>query len=207
MAEYRVLRAEFVTSAASPDGLPEPVVPEIALLGRSNVGKSSLINNLVGRKRLAYTSSTPGKTRLLNFYQVQLRTGRGFTDLRLVDTPGYGYARAPKSEEERFDELACAILAASRPSRAGAVQIVDARHPGLESDVAAREWLGALGVPAVVAATKADKLSRNRLRQALAEHRRALGEMPIPFSAVTGAGRQELWSAVLEMLRRHGGLD
>ncbi|MCX7021864.1 MAG: ribosome biogenesis GTP-binding protein YihA/YsxC [bacterium] len=207
MAVHRVLRAEFITSAASPSGIPEPGVPEIALLGRSNVGKSSLINILVGRKRLAYPSSTPGKTRLLNFYQVRLRTGRGFTDLCLVDTPGYGYARVLRSEQGRFDELACAILAVSRPSRAGVVQIVDVRHPGLESDVAAREWLEALEVPVIVAATKADKLSRNHLQHALAEHHRALGVMPIPFSAVTGAGREELWSAALEMLRRHGELD
>jgi GTP-binding protein len=207
MAEHRVLGAELVVSAASPGDLPAPGVPEVALLGRSNVGKSCLINTLVGRKRLAYPSSTPGKTRLANFYRVRLRAGGGSLNLFLVDTPGYGYARAPASDRGRFDELACALLARSRPSRAGAVLIVDARHPGLESDLAARDWLRALGVPAVVAATKADKLSRNRLRKALDEHRRALGEAPVVFSAVTGAGRDELWSSVLEMVRRHGGLD
>jgi GTP-binding protein len=207
MTENRVLRADFVTSAASSDDIPAPASPEIALVGRSNVGKSSLINTLVGRKRLAYPSSAPGKTRLLNFYQVRLRTGRGFVDLRLVDTPGYGYARAPQSDKARFDELATVLLAKSRPSRAGAVQIVDVRHPGLESDIAAREWLRALGVPTVVAATKCDKLSRNLLHKALVGHLGALGEKPVPFSAETGAGRDELWSAVLEMLRRHGGLD
>jgi len=207
MAEYRVLLAEFLTSAASPGGIPEPGLPEVALLGRSNVGKSSLVNALLSRKRLAHSSSMPGKTRLLNFYRVRLRDGGDSADLFLVDTPGYGYARAPMSEQGRFDELACALLARSRPSRAGAVLIVDARHPGLESDLAALDWLRALGVPVAVAATKADKLSRNHLPRALAEHHRALGETPIPFSVVTGAGRRELWSALLEMLRRHRGLD
>ena len=207
MNVHRVLRAEFVTSVATPENLPPPNHPEIAFLGRSNVGKSSLINVLVNRKRLAFPSATPGKTRLLNYYLVHLRTSRGVTELYLVDTPGYGYARAPKSERGRYDELATALLAGTRPSTAGAVLIVDARHPGLTNDLAAWEWLRALGVPAVVAATKTDKISRNRLRKTLDEHRNSLVERLIPFSVTTGMGREELWSALLEMVRCHGGLD
>ncbi len=202
-----MLLAEYVTSVAAPGDLPPPDRPEIALLGRSNVGKSSLINVLVNRKRLAYPSATPGKTRLLNYYLVQLRTSRGVTELYLVDTPGYGYARVPKSLRGRYDELATALLAGTRPSTAGAVLIVDARHPGLANDLAAREWLNTLGVPTLVVATKTDKLSRNRLQKALAGHRKSLGEPPIPFSAVTGIGREELWTAILGMVRHHEGLD
>ena len=189
------IAAEFVTSAAGAGDFPRDRLPEVALVGRSNVGKSSLLNALT-RRAVARTSAKPGKTRLANFYRVQ----RGAAPpLFLVDLPGYGYARGGDASAREFNRLTEAYF--GRPGARGVLLLVDARHPGLESDVQARDWLAAQPFPHGVVATKVDKLSRaERLRHA--RQFETLFEMPVPMvSAQTGEGLDELWKMIASLPR------
>jgi GTP-binding protein len=192
----RSVSAEFVTSAANAAGFPRDRLAEVALVGRSNVGKSSLINALVGH-RIARTSAAPGKTRLANFYRVAPAAGRAFY---LVDLPGYGYARGGDPAADEFRRLAEEYFGRVGPQ--GAVLVVDSRHPGLESDVAAWEWLASQPFPAVVAGSKVDKLTRAER----ARHSRQLESSfagPVPLvSAHSGEGLEELWKKIVAMARR-----
>ncbi|HSF03810.1 MAG TPA: ribosome biogenesis GTP-binding protein YihA/YsxC [Solirubrobacterales bacterium] len=190
----------FAGSAASAAQFPEGGLPEVAFLGRSNVGKSSLLNALAGVRDLARVSSTPGRTRLVNFFRV----GDAFY---LADLPGYGYARVPEAERRGWERLASAYLV-GRESLALCVFLVDVRHEPSEGDATLRAFLDDHGLPYVVAATKADKLGRGELvrrTRALAEgigrHARAV----IACSAVTGAGVGELWREVRDAARRREG--
>lgn len=183
--------AEFVTSAVKPSHYPDPVHPEVAFAGRSNVGKSSLINTLVNRKRLVKTSSTPGRTQLINFFSVN-------DALSLVDLPGYGYARVPASVKRAWGPMIETYLK-GRGNLQAVVLILDVRRmPGIEEQNFI-EWLALYGRPVILALTKADKLStsaRNRQRQAIAA---ALGKQPsslILFSAKTRQGKSEVWAAI-----------
>lgn len=148
----------FVIGAAQWDQLPGDGRPEIAFVGRSNVGKSSLLNAVLGRKNLAYTSKTPGKTQQLNYFRVDDR-------FYAVDLPGYGYAKAPTSARAEWAQLQERYLAERAPLR-GVVQLIDSRHPPMDSDVALIERLDEVGVPHLLALTKADKLSGNGRAQA-----------------------------------------
>jgi GTP-binding protein len=160
------IEAQFVTSAARAGDFPRDRLPEVALVGRSNVGKSSLINALV-RKAVARTSAAPGKTRLANFYRVQRGTS---PPLYLVDLPGYGYARAPggsggagarrDAAPREFNRLAEAYFTRAVEQPIGIVLLVDSRHPGLESDLDAWAWARSLPCPSAVIGTKVDKLTR-----------------------------------------------
>lgn len=154
-------QATFELGVAQWAQLPTDGRPEIAFVGRSNVGKSSLLNALLGRKNLAHTSKTPGKTQQLNFFRVDNR-------FFAVDLPGYGYAKAPKSARKQWAQLQERYLHERAPLR-GVVQLLDARHPPQDSDVALIEELAAIDVPHLLALTKADKLSGNGRAQA--EHR------------------------------------
>jgi GTP-binding protein len=186
--------AEFVTSAAGAEGLPKDGLPEVAMVGRSNVGKSSLINALV-RKQLARTSAAPGKTRLANFYRVAVE---GKSPFYLVDLPGYGYARGGDAAREEFDALAQAYFG-DRLSNArfrGVFVLVDSRHPGLEIDRSAWNWLGRHGVNRHVVATKVDKLTRAERQRHLVELERLYSGPVTPSSADTGEGLDELWKKI-----------
>ena len=202
-----IVRAEFVTSAVSAADLPRDRAPEIALLGRSNVGKSSIINALAGRV-VARTSATPGKTRLINVYRFAVQESRRERTFYLVDLPGYGYARGAGSEAS-FQALAEAYAAArwdsSRqgPSTTAALLLVDARHPGLENDCAAYDWLVTLGRPAAVVATKLDKLTRAERQRASRKLDTAFNGPVLPVSAASGEGLKDLWQLIDRLLSKH----
>ena len=189
------ISAEFVTSAAGAGDFPREQLREVALVGRSNVGKSSLLNALM-RRPLARTSAAPGKTRLANFYRVQRGTAPA---LFLVDLPGYGYARGGEASVGEFNRLTEAYF--SRGTAIGVLLLVDSRHPGLESDMDAWRWLESRPWPHAVIGTKVDKLSRaERVRHA--RELATLFEMPVPMvSAQTGEGLDELWKMIASLPR------
>ena len=190
--------AEFVTSAAGARDFPRDRLAEVALVGRSNVGKSSLINALVG-KSLARTSAAPGKTRLANFYRVQRGTSR---PLYLVDLPGYGYARGGDQTAREFNRLAEAYFARAVDQPIGVLLLVDSRHPGLESDLDAWAWARSLPCPSAVIGTKVDKLTRaSRTRHA--HEFESLFQQPVPLvSAMDGEGLDVLWKKIASLPRQ-----
>jgi GTP-binding protein len=186
--------ARFMLSASDLAHFPPPSVPEIAFLGRSNVGKSSLINSLVGAK-LARTSNTPGRTRSINFYEVR-RAGQPRPELLFTDLPGYGYAKVSREISEDWSRFVDPYLH-QRSTLALCLALVDANIPPQESDAKLLEFLSAKERPHAIVATKCDRLSGNQLRQALNTLGQAYGGVPIvAFSAKTGVGKEELWSQI-----------
>ena len=189
----RVL-ARFMLSASDLKHFPPAGVPEIAFLGRSNVGKSSLINSLIGTK-LAKTSNTPGRTRSINFYEVR-RAGQPKPELLFADLPGYGYAKVSREISADWARFVDPYLH-QRPSLALCLALVDANIPPQESDRQLLEFLASQGRPHIVVATKSDRLSGNGLRQAMLALGQAYVGVPIvAFSARTGAGKDELWQQI-----------
>ena len=196
------VRAEWLATAARPAQFPAPGAPEIAFLGRSNVGKSSLLNALVGRRGLARTSSTPGKTRLLHWFRVA-RSGR---ELWFVDLPGYGYAKVSRSEREQWKGWIEAYLS-QRSTLRLAVLLQDLRREPGEDESLLLEWLAERGVPATVVLTKVDKLKPMRRAERVRQLRRApaLAGVPVlPTSAQTRDGLRELWEAIEAASGRNG---
>ena len=188
-----LISAEFVTSAAGNDDFPKERLPEVALVGRSNVGKSSLLNALM-RQSLARTSAAPGKTRLANFYRVKRGAAAA---LFLVDLPGYGYARGGDASAQEFNRLAESYF--SRPGHRGVILLVDSRHPGLESDMDAWRWMETQPWPCGVIATKVDKLTRAE-RARHARQFETLFDIPVPLVSVhTGEGLDELWKTIVNL--------
>ena len=192
----RVASAAIVESAGRLDQFPHGERPEVAFAGRSNVGKSSLINRLLGRRGLARTSSTPGRTRTINFYLVN-------EAVLFADLPGYGYAKVSRSLQEDWWALVEGYLTHRVPLR-GVVHLVDARHPPTDRDQGLQDFLVAVGAPSVIVLTKADKVPRGQRRAVQAAAVRLLGlarpEMGLFFSAETGEGAPELWRAVEALL-------
>jgi GTP-binding protein len=189
----RISSARFVKSARRPDDFPHDKRPEIAFCGRSNVGKSSLLNVLTNSKGLARTSATPGRTQTINFFLVNER-------LYFVDLPGYGYAKAPKAERQSWGALIERYLR-DRAELRLAVILVDCRIPPTDSDRLMKEWLDHYAIPNAVVLTKADKLTNNQLKLALKRSAETLQtKETLAFSAVTGAGKEGLLTRIREAL-------
>jgi GTP-binding protein len=186
------VEGRFVISAAAPEQFPRDRLPEVAFLGRSNVGKSSLINALVGRKGLAFTSATPGRTQTINFYRID-------GAIYFVDLPGYGYARAPKRVSREWGQLVEAYLRDRQPL-ALSLLILDARRGWMEHDLELKRWLDFYNRRYCIIATKMDKLkTHSEQEHGLAAIRKEQVE-PLPFSAATGRGMREIWQAISKTL-------
>lgn len=190
----KVKSANFVKSATSPEHYPRDGRPEIAFMGRSNVGKSSLINSLLGVKGLARTSSTPGRTQLINFFLIN-------DAFYFVDLPGYGYARVPTDVKKHWGPMVEKYLA-TRPNLMLSILITDSRHEPTQLDLLMREWLEARGKPFIIVATKADKLSSNQLRANLSRGSAVFGKEKeiIAYSAVTRRGADRIWKTITAQL-------
>ncbi len=187
--------ATLTVSAVSPKQYPETSFPEVAFAGRSNVGKSSFINKLLNRKSLARTSSKPGKTATINFYNID-------NTLHLVDLPGYGYAQVSKEEKKRWGEMIETYLG-SREQLCCTALLVDARHKPTADDIIMLNWIKAAQDFALVFATKCDKLPKTKLNEHLDEVYYTLNldddDILIPVSAETGLGTDDAWEAIREL--------
>jgi len=191
----KITSAEFLKSALKESDWPPDQTPEIAFLGRSNVGKSSLINSLLGVSGLARTSSTPGRTQLLNFFLINRR-------FRFVDLPGYGYARAPRELKAEWSTAAAEYLA-KREQLVLSIHIVDSRHEPSKQDLQLHEWLQHNHKPYLIVITKSDKLSKNELAQSARRAARVFQDtdLIIAYSATRRQGREQLWSAIEKSLK------
>jgi len=191
----KITSAEFVTSAAKPSQYPPARLPEVAFAGRSNVGKSSLINTLVNRKHLVKTSSTPGRTQLINFFNINHQMG-------FVDLPGYGYAKVPVSVKKKWGPMIETYLS-GRETLKGVVVIMDIRRIPKQEELNLLGWLEHYSINGILVLTKTDKLSKNKQTQQHQLIARALnreqGEF-ILFSAKSRRGRDNLWKAILSLV-------
>ena len=194
MEPFAIKQAAFLTSVGQGSAYPPAACCEIAIVGKSNVGKSSLINSLCNNKKLAKTSQTPGKTRLINFFLLN----RSF---HLVDLPGYGFARASKTEQQGWGELMESYLGSGRVKHL--FLLIDIRHAPTAEDRQMFRWLLYYGVPFTLVATKADKLAKSKRQQAANAAAKALGAPPyaIPFSTETGDGRDALLTRIGHILQ------
>lgn len=193
---FNIHDSEFILSAVNESHYPKHPYPEIALVGRSNVGKSSLINTLVNRKRFARVSGQPGRTQTINFYRVD--------QIGIVDLPGYGYARVSESMRQQWRPMIENYLT-NRRNLSGVLQVIDIRHQPTEDDRLMADWINAMGIPAFVIATKADKISRGRHKPSL-DNITAKLELPgIVFSAQSRLGRDALLSIVRQLTTQSEG--
>jgi GTP-binding protein len=192
----KISSAEFLRSAVAAEQYPRQPLPEVAFAGRSNVGKSSLINTLLHRQGLAKTSGTPGKTQAINFFLINQR-------FILVDLPGYGYAKVPRNVQAGWQSMVETYLQ-QRDTLRAVVHIVDARHPPTEQDQQLRQWLLHQGIPVLTVVTKVDKIKRSQRAVNIQEVRRRLAmplaEPLLPFSSQSREGRQQLWRHLEAML-------
>ncbi len=190
------VRAHFLTSAAQPSEFPPATLPEVAVVGRSNVGKSSLINTLVGQDGLARTSRTPGRTRLVNWFVIDDR-------FHLVDLPGYGYAQVNQSMRESWRPLIESYLS-ERKSLAGVLLLIDIRRGVQDEELDFIPWLAQRDMPVVVALTKADKLAKNKRMLEIGRARQALSvkKDPLAVSVLSNEGIDTLWRAIVQLVAK-----
>jgi GTP-binding protein len=194
--EVRISEAEFTAGAQKREQIPAPKGPEIAFAGRSNVGKSSLLNMMLARKGLARTSRTPGCTRQINFFDIAVAGG---PKLVFVDLPGYGYAKVSKTESRDWKKLLEGYLQ-ERPTLEAVVVLVDARRGVEQEEQDLVEFLGLRqGLPVFIAVTKLDKLSKSEQKPRLQQIEKQAGVKVVGTSAETGAGREELWNRLLRV--------
>jgi len=195
----KIVSAEFMTGAVSSRQYPTSTYPELAFVGRSNVGKSSLINSLLNRKKLVKTSQTPGKTQEINFFKVN-------DDLIFADLPGYGFAKVPAPVRNRWKKMIESYLL-KRKSLVAVVLIVDVRRNPSPLDIDLQRWLHACGVEYIMVATKADKLSQSEINKQVREiNGTFFGEREgdaILYSSKSGRGKKELWSRILSRVEGH----
>ena len=194
--------AEFVKSAAKPDQFPTDRLPEIAFAGRSNVGKSSLINCLLRSPKLAKTSNTPGRTQMLNFYRIYPE-GKASKPFYFVDMPGYGFAQVSLSRREEWGRLIETYLTSREPLH-GVVHLIDMRHPPQPLDLQMSEWLKHYEANFLVVGTKSDKIAKTKVAEQLLQIAELLNvdsDETLAFSAETGLGREPLWRWVLETVK------
>jgi GTP-binding protein len=187
--------AKFVCSAVTPGQYPPDDLPEVAFAGRSNVGKSSLINKILNRKKLVRTSKTPGRTQLLNFFEINELW-------RFVDLPGYGYAKVPAEVQKRWRPMVESYLT-TRVNLRGMVWLLDIRREVSKEDLTLWDWLQAEQVTVIIVITKADKLSKNKRNKQAASIAKSLGRKAqelIQFSATSGEGKDEIWQALRQLL-------
>ncbi|CAM4127166.1 ribosome biogenesis GTP-binding protein YihA/YsxC [Paenibacillus alkaliterrae] len=192
----KITQAQFIISAVQPHQYPEDALPEIALAGRSNVGKSSLINKLILRKNLARTSSQPGKTQQLNYYRVN--------DLiYLVDFPGYGYAKVSKTQREQFGEMIERYIRDREPLKLQLL-VIDIRHEPSKLDQQMYKWLKHYEIPTCIVATKADKIPKSKWDKHIKMIKKTLEADPrdsvVLFSSESGLGREQLWDVISEAI-------
>jgi GTP-binding protein len=194
-----VKSAQFIKSATKPQHYPEGDLPEIAFAGRSNVGKSSLINVLVNRRNLVRTSSTPGRTQLINFFDVN----GTFT---LVDLPGYGFAKVPLEVKRQWGPMMETYLS-SRTNLRGVVLIIDIRRIPRDEDLQMLDWLRTFGIRPILVATKCDKVSKNERERQLSLIAKTLGVEKtalLPFSALSKDGLERIWEEIENVLDKEG---
>lgn len=191
--KFPIQKAEIIISAVREEQYPKLRLPEIAIAGRSNVGKSSLINSLLNRKKLARTSRKPGRTVTINFYNIE-------DEIVLVDVPGYGYAKVSKNELEKWSEMMEHYFS-NRENLKKVILIVDFRHKPTTQDIQMYNYLRFLELPTVIIATKADKVKAGVRNRHLNNIYNSLNlqddDLVIPFSAITGEGKKKVWNAIL----------
>ncbi len=202
--EIKIIKSDYVTSAVRSSQYPEEILPEIVFIGRSNVGKSSLINSLCNRKNLARTSQTPGKTQTINFYKATLKITEPpeLKNFYLVDLPGYGYAKTSKTNRTVWAKFIDEYLSKSLQIKF-VCQLVDIRHPPQDSDLQMFKNILEKNLPVLIVATKSDKLSKNERAKNLAVIKKTFGidELPIlPYSSKNGEGTSDLLDVIADSL-------